>query len=69
MFWPNDADCILLVGAEFPSDKSAEAELLAGLPFLELNVVSQTEFDELVGFFAADEDFVPKGMVEVIQWS
>lgn len=65
---PNDVDCVLLIGAGFPRDKAAETELLAGLPFLEINLVSQADFDVLVErFFASDRHSVPKGMVEVIQ--
>jgi hypothetical protein len=33
---PNDVDCVLLVGPGFPADPIAEAELTAGLPFLEI---------------------------------
>jgi hypothetical protein len=29
---PNDVDCVLLIGTDFPQDAVAEAELLAGLP-------------------------------------
>jgi hypothetical protein len=29
----NDVDCVLLIGADFPHDAEAEAELQAGLPF------------------------------------
>lgn len=66
---PNDVDCVLLIELEFPCDATAEAELLAGLPFLELNLVRQAQFDGLVEkYFATDDYFVPKGMVEVIQW-
>jgi Family of unknown function (DUF6932) len=65
---PNDVDCALLIGPGFPYDKDTEAELLAGLPFLELNLVSQPDFDVLVGkFFATDRQSVPKGMVEIIR--
>ncbi len=65
---PNDVDCVLLIGAGFPRDKAAEAELVVGLPFLELNLVRQADFDVLVGkFFATDRQSLAKGMVEVIQ--
>src|SRR5207253_10213575 len=37
VFEPNDVDCVLLIGTGFPHDKVAETELIAGLPFLELN--------------------------------
>jgi len=65
---PNDVDCVLLIGAEFPRDAAAEAELLAGLPFLELSLVTQKDFDLLVDeFFATDRQSIGKGLVEVIQ--
>jgi len=68
VFEPNDVDCVLLIGPGFPRDKAAEAELVAGLPFLEINLVNQADFDVLVEkFFATDRHAVPKGMVEVIQ--
>ncbi len=35
---PNDVDCVLLVGRGFPADSLAEAELVAGLPFLEIKL-------------------------------
>jgi hypothetical protein len=58
----------LLIGPGFPDDQAAEAELLAGLPFLELSLVNQTDFDLLVhAFFATDRHSVKKGMVELIQ--
>src|ERR1051325_5357096 len=41
LFEPNDVDCVLLIGTGFPRDAAAEAELLAGLPFLELSLVNQ----------------------------
>jgi hypothetical protein len=63
---PNDVDCVLLVESGFPADAAAEAELLAGLPFLELKLVRQTEFDEYVNLvFGTDRRGKPKGMIEV----
>jgi hypothetical protein len=68
VFEPNDVDCVLLIGTGFPRDKGAEAELLVGLPFLEINLVNQADFDFLVEtFFATDRHSVAKGMVEVIE--
>jgi hypothetical protein len=68
VFEPNDVDCVLLIEAGFPRDKAAETELLAGLPFLEINLVHQADFDFLVEkFFATDRQSMPKGMVEVIE--
>ncbi len=64
---PNDVDCVLLIGRGFPHDPAAEAELLAGLPFLEMSLVNHADFDVLVHeFFATDRQSVGKGMVEVI---
>ena len=65
---PNDVDCVLLIGVGFPHDQAAEAELLAGLPFLELSLVNQADFDLLVDeVFATDRHSVNKGMVELIK--
>jgi hypothetical protein len=65
---PNDVDCVLLLGVGFPRDQEAEAELIAGLPFLELSLVNQADFDLLVDqFFATDRLSVGKGLIEVIQ--
>ena len=64
---PNDVDCVLLFGSDFPRDAEAEQELLNGLPFLEIQLVRQERFTMLVErFFATDRKWVPKGMVEVI---
>ena len=41
--------------------------LAAGLPFLEIRLVDQEEFDFYTGsFYATDRDLVQKGTVEVI---
>ncbi len=64
---PNDVDCVLLIGAVFPKDCTAERELLTGLPFLDIQLVDQDAFGRLVGtFFATDRHLTPKGTVEVI---
>lgn len=64
---PNDVDCVLLIEPAFPSDAVAEAELLAGLPFINLELVDAEGFQQFTErTFATDRDFVPKGMVEVI---
>jgi len=64
---PNDVDCVLLIGRGFPADPIAEAELNAGLPFLELKLVGQADFDDYVNVtFATDRMGVPKGMIEII---
>lgn len=64
---PNDVDCVLLIGRGFPTDADAEAELNAGLPFLEMKLVGQADFDEYVmHVFGTDRMGVAKGMVEVM---
>jgi hypothetical protein len=64
---PNDVDCVLLIGRGFPADVAAEAELDAGLPFLEMKLVGQADFDEYVNVtFGTDRMGVPKGMIEVV---
>jgi len=64
---PNDVDCVLLTGRGFPKDPVAEAELRAGLPFLDIALVRRRRFDRLVRFFGTDRFEAPKGMVEVIR--
>ena len=64
---PNDVDCVVLVGLGYPADPTAEQELDDGLPFLDIALVGQVDFDRFVErIFAADRRGVPKGMIEVI---
>ena len=64
---PNDVDCVLLFIPGRRRSRPATKQLRAGLPFLDIALVDQKEFDRLVGeFFAADRFGAPKGMVEVI---
>lgn len=64
---PNDIDCLLLRGPLFPLDESADAELWAGLPFIQIALVGQTEFDLYVEqIYATDRHSTAKGMVEVM---
>ncbi|HEV3257352.1 MAG TPA: hypothetical protein VG013_10765 [Gemmataceae bacterium] len=63
---PNDVDCVLLIGPDFPRDAAAEAELLAGLPFINMELVDLQGFQQFTErTFATDRNLVPKGMVEV----
>jgi hypothetical protein len=65
---PNDVDCALLIGPGYPADRVAEMELEAGLPFIDLAIVRQAEFDEFVdNIFAAGRFEERKGMIEVIR--
>jgi len=64
---PNDVDCVLLVGRGFPADPIAEAELTAGLPFLEMKLVGRADFDDYVSVtFGTDRMGIPKGTIEII---
>jgi hypothetical protein len=63
---PNDVDCALLIGKGFPADRVAEGDLLAGLPFITLELVGPKPFQQLTErTFATDRNLVPKGMLEV----
>ena len=63
---PNDVDCVLL-GAQDPVDLEAEAELQQGLPFLDMFLADQDEFDFFIDrFFAFDRSLTAKGMIEVV---
>jgi hypothetical protein len=65
---PNDVDCVLLVCDDPPMDAALEEELVAGLPFLELQLVDQVGFDVLVtSYFATDWLGAAKGMVEIVK--
>ena len=64
---PNDVDCVLLIEPGFPNHPDLEAELLAGLPFIALDLVEQDEFDTLVEqIYATDRRGIAKGLVEII---
>jgi hypothetical protein len=67
---PNDVDCVLLFAHGKRKDRKAFRELKRGLPFLDVSVVNQRDFDSLVGkFFAADRKGLLKGMIEVVLWT
>src|SRR5262245_26825770 len=64
---PNDVDCVLVLGADYPTERAADEKLDAGLPFIDLKRVGQEQFDLFVGVITAtDRDNVPKGMIEVL---
>ena len=67
---PNDVDCVLLVGSDFPKDQRAGDDIEIGLPFLQIDVVHELDFQFMVEtFFAADRHFSSKGMIEVVSWN
>jgi len=62
----NDVDCVLLIGPGFPSDPLAEAELLAGLPFINMELADSEGFRQFTErTYAIDRDVAARGMVEV----
>lgn len=64
---PNDVDCVLLIKPGNPVDLEAEEKLEQGLPFLDIAMVGERDFDRITTrTFATDRYEVPKGMVEVI---
>jgi hypothetical protein len=66
VYEPNDVDCALLIGSEYPRDQAADAELQQGLPFIQAELLTQEAFDYFVNeLFATDRRDVPKGMIEV----
>lgn len=66
---PNDVDCLLLTGDDYPKDVAAADQLDEGLPFLEMKIVRQSDFDEYVNLtFGTDRRGRAKGMIEVVQW-
>jgi hypothetical protein len=64
---PNDVDCLLLTPEGFPADPEAEETILKGLPFLDIHLVDQEDFDYFVErIFAEDKRLRPRGMIEVV---
>ncbi len=63
---PNDVDCVLLLEPDFPRDPAAGAELVAGLPFINMELVDLEAFRQFTErTFATDRNLVAKGMLEV----
>ena len=64
---PNDVDCVLLFLRSRRRDRFAVKQLRVGLPFLEMKLVGQEDFDDYVNVtFGTDRMGVSKGMIEVI---
>jgi hypothetical protein len=54
-----------MIGPDFPHDIAAEAELLAGIPFINLKLVDPEGFRQFTEpTFATDRNLVANGMVE-----
>jgi hypothetical protein len=64
---PNDVDCALLIGPDYPRDPSADVDLQQGLPFIQAELLTEEAFDHFVHtFFGTDRHGVPKGLIEVL---
>ena len=64
---PNDVDCVLLVGPDYPHDADADAELQSGLPFITIELGNRKRFAEFTEtIFATDRNEIPKGLIEVL---
>jgi hypothetical protein len=64
---PNDVDCVLLFRPGRRRNRAATKELRSGLPFLDMKLVGQEEFDEYVNVtFGTDRVGTPKGTIEVM---
>ncbi len=64
---PNDVDCVLLVGPDYPHDADADAELQSGLPFITIELGNRKRFAEFTEtIFATDRNEFPKGLIEVL---
>ena len=64
---PNDVDCVLLTPEAFPLDPEAVEAILGGLPFLDILLVDQEDFDYFVQrVFAEDKRLRARGMIEVV---
>jgi hypothetical protein len=62
VFEPNDVDCALLLSNDFPLDPIAAAELMEGLPFIDLHMTEATEFRIMVEqLFSSDRNEVVNG--------
>lgn len=67
---PNDVDCALLLDDNLPRTSRVAEKLTDGLPFLQIELVNQRDFDWLTqDFYATDRFGIGKGVVEVIQWT
>ena len=67
---PGDVDCVLLGGRHQGKQRAALKKLRKGLPYLAIVIARPPVFDEYISdVYATDRSDVPKGMIEVIQWT
>jgi hypothetical protein len=64
---PNDVDCLLLIDDSYPRNIVVDQEIRKGIPFLEIHLVKEDDFDFFTRMiYASDRLLVAKGMVEVV---
>ena len=64
---PNDVDCALLIGPDYPLDVAADLEIQKGLPFIQTELLTTGAFDYYVKrIFGTDRRDVLKGVIEVM---
>ena len=64
---PNDVDCVLLIEPNYAGNSDTNAELQAGLPFIQAELLTQVAFDYYVNvIFGSDRFGVSKGVIAVI---
>lgn len=64
---PNDVDCVLLAGPDYPTNMAADAELRQGLPFIHAETVEKEVFEHYVTIiFGTDWRNIAKGVIEVL---
>ena len=64
---PNDLDCVLLPGPEFKDDHVATRELQEGLPFMDIQIVDEVNYNLFrEAIFGVDRNFRSKSVVEVL---
>ena len=64
---PNDVDCVLLVGPDYPHHAEADDELHTGLAFITMELVDSDGFRQYTErYFATDRNLETKGMIEVL---
>jgi len=67
VYEPNDVDCVLLVGPDYPKDRKADAEIQQGFPFIQAELLLQKAFDyHVYTLYGTDRRGVPKGVIEVL---
>lgn len=64
---PNDVDCLLVISSDMPKDANADAEIKDGLPYLDIQIGGQDEFEFFATqHFSLSRERDPKGMIEVV---